>query len=376
MTDARVGYEEDPGASRRGEEPDEGYRAAVTAAAIVDRPPRTLLTVSGRAPGRMLQGVVTGTLPPEPEEGEGGLLRGRMHYSAILTPKGRLVSDLRLARLGNGEQGALLMDLPGEGTDSALEHLRKYLPPRFAQVESPDPRFELLSVVGPRAPELIAREVLGERMDPELLEALAEGEERVLSGEEGPGVRVVRNRDVRPPAFDVIAPSPTLEPIRTRLELAGARPAGAPVWETLRLEKGRPAYGYELDEATLPPEAGIVDRAVDHMKGCYTGQEVIVRIRDRGRVNRRLRGILLGEVPPPEAGTPLFHPSREASAGETRSTAESPRFGQAIALAYLRREVDPPARVRIGSPTGPEVEVRALDDEAGWILEEGDPGRN
>ena len=69
----------------------------------------------------------------------------------------------------------------------------------------------------------------------------------------------------------------------------GAVPAGLGVWKTLGVEAGRPVFGTDMDERTLPPEAGIVERAIDQTKGCYTGQEVIVRIRDRGHVNRHLR---------------------------------------------------------------------------------------
>ena len=84
-----------------------------------------------------------------------------------------------------------------------------------------------------------------------------------------------------------------------RLEQAGAAPVGSGVWETLRIEAGLPAFGADMDGATIPVEAGLADRAIDHDKGCYTGQEVIVRIRDRGTrqlapAGSALRGRLAG----------------------------------------------------------------------------------
>ncbi len=355
-------------------DPSREYRAATTSAAMVDRSHRTLLVVSGRAPTRMLHGVITGSLPPDLEEDESGMLRGRMPYSTILTPKGKVVTDLRLARLENGEEGSLLMELPPQGTTAALSHLRKYLPPRFAQLSESDDPLGLLTLLGPGSADLISRELLEGRVSPEELAGLSEGEERILPQPGTFGIRVIRNGDVSPLALDVIAPAPLLSELWRRLEEAGTVPTGTEVWETLRLEKGRPSYGVELDEDTLPPEAGIETRAIDHEKGCYTGQEVIVRIRDRGRVNRRLRGLLLGDAVPPPPGTPIYHPGRDRPSGEVRSTAKSPQFGQGIALAYLRREVEPPALVRLGSEAGPEVQVRALDPESGWILNEGDPG--
>jgi tRNA-modifying protein YgfZ len=184
------------------------------------------------------------------------------------------------------------------------------------------------------------------------------------------GMRVVRSGEVHPPAFDVVAARVTLETLRRRFVELGLLEADEEVWETLRLENGRPAYGVELDRDILPPEAGVVERTVDHAKGCYTGQEVIVRIRDRGRVNRRLRGLLLGELELPAPGTPLFVEGREREAGEVRSAVRSPRFGQGIALAYLRREAEPPTTARLGAPDGPEVQVREIRDSgagAGWV---------
>jgi len=315
-------------------------------------------------------------MPPDPESVEPGISRGRAYYSAILTPRGKVVTDLRMIRLESGEEGALLLDLPRAGEAPAREHFGKYMPPRFARVEAPDEPLGILTVMGPEGADLVSREVLGLRVDAPVLAGMEEGEERIGNGAPPPvGIRVIRNGDVAPAALDLVAPLATLRTLWLRFRELGVTPAGNGVWETLRIEKGRPAFGVELDADTLPPEAGIVDRAIDQAKGCYTGQEVIVRIRDRGKVNRHLRGFLLGDAPTPEPGTPLFIAGREREAGEIRSVAQSPRFGQGIALGYLRRELEPPGMARLGSPEGPEIEVRALGDE-GWVLVDGDPGRS
>jgi len=251
--------------------------------------------------------------------------------------------------------------------------------------------------VGPEAPRIIASllglEALGEKG----LTGMEEGEEWVLapagppkdapvptSGTPTPeaagpdesmigGLRVVRNGEVDPPAFDLLGEVRTLSRLREGLSQAGIEEVDPSLWEILRVEKGRPVFGRELDPEIIPPEAGLQERWIDHQKGCYTGQEVIVRIRDRGRVNRHLRGILLGEGEGAEPGTPLFVPGRDRPAGELRSVVWSPRFGQVAALAYVRREVDPPGEVYIGGPGGPPGQVRALTDH-GWVLVPGDPG--
>lgn len=344
-------------------DPDAEYRAAVDRVAVFDRSFRRLLRVTGRAPTRMLSGLATGTMPPDHEEVGERTLRGRMPYSLILTPKGRIVTDLRIARLGAGDEGALLLDVPPAGVENARQHTGKYLPPRFARLEEPEEPLGLLTIVGSGAAEVLADEIFAGE-DPGVA-ALAEGDEIVRDDGSPTGIRVIRCGDVAPPAFDVLAGREALRALRTRLTKRDARAAGSLTWETLRLEKGRPAFGVELDDQTLPPEAGLDPRAIDHAKGCYTGQEVIVRIRDRGRVNRYLRGLVLGDVAPPEPGTPLFHSSREGASGEIRSSARSPAFGKTIALGYLRREVEPPDTVRLGMPDGPEAQARELTDR-GW----------
>jgi tRNA-modifying protein YgfZ len=355
----------------------QGYGAAVDGVGVVDRTDRVLFLVTGKAPGRMMTGVATGTMPSDPTEVEPGIRAGRAFYSLILTPKGKVVTDLRLFRLEPGEEGALLLDLPSSGVPGARAHFGKYMPPRFARVGEPEEPLGMLTVLGPEGPELVSREVLGLRVDAPVLAGLEEGEERVGEGAPGPvGLRVVRSGDAAPITLDILGPRGILDTLKARLLEVGAEAVGPDVLEALRIEHGRPAFGVELDEDTLPPEAGVHVRAIDHAKGCYTGQEVIVRIRDRGRVNRHLRGLFLGsEAELPTPGTPLFIDGRDGPAGEIRSAVRSPRFGQGIGLGYLRRELEPPGEARLGAPEGPPVQVRALSDQ-GWVLTGGDPGRS
>ncbi len=349
-----------------------GYEAAHEAVLFVPRAPRRLLRVAGRAPTEMLSGLVTGAMPPAPETKGAGIRYGRAPYSAMLTPKGRLVTDLRVARLGNEDEGALLLDLPDAGVLGALEHLRKYLPPRMAKVSELDEGTAILTLVGPRIAPTLWGEILGlPDVAPDLL-GMEDGDEFVVPDGSEVGVRVIRSDDVSPLAFDVIGTEAAVGTLRSRLGESGVSEGEDGLWDVLRLERGRPSFGVELDAHTMPAEAGIEDRCVDDTKGCYTGQEVVVRIRDRGHVNRQLRGILLGGAPAPEPLAPLFQPGRDRRVGTIRSFAPSPRFGQGIALAYLRREVEPPAAVALGTPGGPQVQVRALTDD-GWHLVEGDP---
>ena len=141
-----------------------------------------------------------------------------------------------------------------------------------------------------------------------------------------------------------------------RLQEHGAVPVGAGAWHTLRVESGYPEFGVDMDDGTIPVEAGLVDVAFDHDKGCYTGQEVIVRIRHRGRVNWHLRALRFGEVAA-RPGAQLFEAGGTKVRGRVTSVADSPRFGQVIGLGYVRREVEPPAVLRLGSGEGSPVGV-------------------
>jgi len=352
-----------------------GYAAATRSAAWILRTSRRFMVLQGRSPGRMLSGLSSGRIPADPVSLGNGLHRGAAPYSTLLTPKGRLVTDLRVARIDPGEAGSLLLDLPDDSTEAVLAHLHRFLPPRLARAAEPEVPLTLLTLIGPEASavlvSLIDTAARPAVIDRDFLESFVEGEELAGSGASMHRFRLIRNGDVHPPAWDVIVPETDLDAWKNRLVAAGAGQADELLWDTLRVERGRPEFGHELDGETLPPEAGIEDRAIDSRKGCYTGQEVIVRIRDRGKVNRQLRGLLLGPVPPPPPGTPLFAPDREHPVGETRTAIRSPRFGQAAALAFVRREVDPPATLQLGHPEGPRVEVRAIASE-GWVLVDGD----
>jgi tRNA-modifying protein YgfZ len=344
------------------------YEAARRGAAVATRPGRHFLEVTGRAPGEMLKGILTGGLPGEllgaGVSGAGmEALSGEVVYSAMLTAKGRMITDLRVLR---GAEGGFLLDLPESGLQGALAHFGKYLPPRLASLQDRSGDLAMFTVLGPDSVPVLAEGCWGESFPPSLVEdvqALAEGREVVLRGVAAGEVRVVRNGDVLAPAWDVLLPRADADGLLRRLVEEGALPLSLDTWEILRVERGRPAFGVDMDEKTIPVEAGIHLRAIDFKKGCYTGQEVIVRIRDRGKLNRHLRRLLLGDALPPARGESLFVPGRQKSVGWVTSACSSPAFGETLALGYLRREVEPGGEVRVGGVDGPAARVQVLDDE-------------
>lgn len=341
----RTGEYHDRTVVRHFGDPEAEYEAATTRAAVIDRSHRTRLLVHGRAPSQMLNGILTGRLPDAPDGGE-DVWTGAGTYHAVLTPKGKMVTDLWAFSFGETDRELLLLDVPVAGREGLLGHLGRFLPPRFATVTDRSGESAAITVVGPDAAAVVGRLVLGLRVEPSVMDVADEGEwwatSAPVSASEPAlaGLIATRTRDVWPDAWTVYGPTAAVRTLWSRLVDDGVLPAGLGVWSTLRIEHGRPAYGSDMDEATLPPEAGIVERAVDHSKGCYTGQEVIVRIRDRGHVNRHLRLLELGEGPAPAPGTELLANDDSGKVvGVLTSIAESPKLGGVIALGYVRRGV-------------------------------------
>ena len=129
--------------------------------------------------------------------------------------------------------------------------------------------------------------------------------------------------------------------------LAGAdvRPIGPEAFESLRIEAGTPLFGHDVDESVLLSEIPF-DNLLSHTKGCYPGQEVVVRIRDRGHVNRMLRGLVLdGDQVPPQGAEVVLD---DTTIGKVTSAVRSFGLARPIALAFVRRQhAEPGTRVAV-----------------------------
>jgi folate-binding protein YgfZ len=327
------------------------YRAVREAAGVAVRGDRGRIRLWGRDPAKMVHGLITNDLLGAPAN--------RAVYAAMLTPKGRMIADLRAVRRTAADGGAeVLLDLATEALEGTREHLKKFVPPMFARWEEVTDDLAELGVYGPRA-----REVAGAGLGVALPGLEEDGVHEVETA--GGAVLVMATREAGlEEGFDLFVSAAGAAGLWRALAAAGARPVGFGALETLRVEAGRPRYGAELTEDTIPTEAyeatGLMARAVSFSKGCYTGQEVVVRIAHRGHVNRHLRGLLLGDLPAPAAGAALFHPDTGKKAGAVTSVAHSPLLGETVAMGYVRREVEPGGEVAVGAEDGPRATVAAL----------------
>jgi tRNA-modifying protein YgfZ len=329
---------DESGLPRNYGDPAAEYDAARDDVAIVDRRDRRFLRVHGRDPVRMVQGLVSNDIAVGAD---------RAVYATVLTPKGKMIADVRVLRRGD----ELLLETDVHAFDPLSAHLRKFVPPLFARFEDAHEQWRALSVFGPRA-DAVLLDVLGV--------TTTSAPDTVSDAScDGAPVMVVATSYTHLPGCDVIAAPSVVEVLWSRIIEAGARPMGHATLDVLRVEAGSPKWGAELTDSTIPLEAGLRERAISEKKGCYTGQEVIIRILHRGHVNWHLRGVLLGDATAPSRETPLVNEAGR-QVGRITSAAWSPRHAQAIALAYVRREVEPGSTLFVGEPTGRAAHVVAL----------------
>jgi tRNA-modifying protein YgfZ len=172
------------------------------------------------------------------------------------------------------------------------------------------------------------------------------------------GVRVARSPELLLDTFDLFVNSESALRIWQQALDAGARGDAGEAWEIGRVEAGRPEWGLDMDEGTLPQEANMDElQAISYTKGCYIGQEVVARIHFRGHVNRHLRGVVFSAEQLAPRGAALVAPDGKV-VGDVRSGVDSPRFGR-IALAMIRREVAT-GDLLMASHDGVEIPVRVV----------------
>jgi folate-binding protein YgfZ len=281
---------------------------------------RGLLVVEGRDRARWLDGMVSNevtSLEPGPERSG--------CYALLLTPQGRIVSDLHVLQRGD----AFWLELAAAAVGPVRERLEKLVISEDVRLSDASAATGRLAVEGSGAPDVLRR-VLGG--DPGLApDCVGDGSIG------GVAVAIAAFGWSGSPAFQLFAPAESLEMVAQALRLAAPEllEADESVLEILRVEAGIPRHGAELDTDVLPAEARLVDRAVSFTKGCYTGQEIVARMEARDRVGHRLVGLRFTSADLPAVAAPVARVGDDAVIGEVTSTARSSELG-AIGLAYLR----------------------------------------
>ena len=290
---------------------DTGYRALTEACGLVDRSDRGKLALTGQEAKDFLHGQVTNDIE--------SLEPGRGCYAAFLTHKGKMLGDMRVLDLGD----ELLLDTERVALQELFNMIRRYKLGRDVELHKRTLELGLLSLVGPRA------ETFG-----------LEREHDNRRDEIGGQPVVLARTDV---GVDVFVPAGGVDAVRAAL---GLPEVSEDVAEIVRVERGRPRFGIELDDGVIPQEAGLNERAVSFTKGCYVGQETVARLHYRGKPNRHLRGLRLSAPASPGDELRLG----EKVVGRLGTVVDSPAFGP-IALAIVRREAAPGDTVTVAAGT-------------------------
>lgn len=314
---------------------------------VHDRSARLRMTFTGAQAKAALGGLVTNDVV--------ALTTGEGQRAAALTAKGRVIALCRVFDRGSD----VLVDCDAAAGDGLSTMIRKYVNPRLATFAVVTGTTDCLGVHGDGASAAIGAAIGAaitaasgaddvDRATSASLDALAPlGGLWLGSGDDA--VWVVCSDDLSVPGFDLIASRARIGDLRAALTGAGARTASAEEIRTLRVERGLPEWGAEMDAETIPQEAVLDDLgAISFSKGCYTGQEVVARIHFRGHVNRHLRW-LVSEAPM-RAGARVID-AAGAEVGVVRTAVISASRGP-LAIAMVRREVEPGTTITVQDADG------------------------
>jgi tRNA-modifying protein YgfZ len=322
-------------------------RALRQGCGLLDRSERGKLALTGAGAVEFLNGQVTNELAD--------LRAGEGRYAAFLTPKGKMLGDLRILAVGEPQarregQGQpspaeLLLDTERSSLQALFDMIRRYKVGYDVHLHKRTVERGLLSLIGPGAVAMSGATALDDAA--EHANATVE-----ISGVDALAVRT----DV---GVDLLCHAADTERLMAALTDQGAVTVSESATEILRVEAGRPRFGLDMDDTTIPQEAALNERAVSFTKGCYVGQETVARLYYKGKPNRHLRGLRLSA--PASTGEELRLGERVV--GHVGSSVVSPALGP-IALALVRREAELGATVAVGEQ-GTTAVVAGLPFDAG-----------
>ena len=308
------------------------YDALRDGAGVVNRSDRRLIALTGADRLTYLQGLLTNDVA--------GLEPGTGCYAALLTAQGRMIADMRVLETGERVQ----IDLHESVASTVRDKLEQFIFSEDAQVVDLSERVRVIGVYGPAAAQMVEQVIGGG----EPFGSMTLFENLDVTSAAGP-ITIVRSDDVGVEGFDLFVDAQAASSTAAAFAQAGAVNVDSDAAEVTRVEAGRPAWPQDMDDTTIPLEAGIEDRAISLTKGCYVGQEIIIRVlhRGHGRVAKRLVGLRLSaDAPIPTAGDRIRSGDREI--GAVTSPVFSPRVGGPLALGYVHRDfVEPSTRVSV-----------------------------
>lgn len=289
--------------------------------ALLDKNYRAYLDFTGPDRVRYLNAILTNNIK--------GLGENQGIVSLFLNPQGRIQAEIETYAFGE----KLFCVSFAMIRNRLVEGLEKYIIMDDVTLTDRTEEFGTLALEGPKTAASV-KDLAGVE-----LEALAELESREVLVGTVPS-RIIKRSPGGVAGAEFLVERRHLEPLWHILQKEAGKyasgPAGYLALNALRLEQGIPWFGYDFGEKQIPHEAGLQDSHISYTKGCYTGQEIVERVRSRGQVNRVRVSLKFEVSEQPKPGTPLLADGKEF--GYVTRCAFSPVLGCFIGMGYVRRE--------------------------------------
>src|SRR6185437_1968061 len=316
------------------------YKFARDSAGLIDKNYRAVISFTGKDRARYLNAMLTNNIRD--------LAPGHGNISLLLSPQGRIMAEVETLALDD----RLLVVSYTMIRQRLIETFDKFIIMDDVTLEDLTDRTGTLALEGPKTPAII-RELCG--LDLSSLDELDHTEAIAqIAKEDGANIpcRIVKYSRGETPGADFIVDREHLHALWNLLLEAAQRHGGGPVGyaalNILRLEAGIPRYGADFDENQIPHQAALEKTHINFSKGCYTGQEIVERVRSRGHIQRQRVLLRFAAEAVPNAGEPLFASNMEGGAegntevGFVTSAAKSPATGAIIGMGYVRHEHSAP----------------------------------
>jgi folate-binding protein YgfZ len=307
------------------------YRAARELCGLLDRSAHANLLVTGSDKTSWLQGMVSNDVQMLAE-------RASRIQACILDATGHMLADLAIVNHPAG----LLLDFDRMYRGKVFDLLNKFIITEDVEIIDRTEDLSCFSLQGPGAVDI------AKHLPADAFESMAPADHTGLGG------------------LDIYVPSSGTSAVFELLTTLGAVPMGDEAADVFRLEAGIPKYGVDMDESTIPLEAGLEATHISYTKGCYVGQEIVARIQSRGHTNRALTGFLVdGDINPANGDRVLSSNATipgdagYKDVGWITSAVTSLSLNRPIALGYLRHEYRT-AGTKVQTDAGLGLEVTYL----------------
>jgi aminomethyltransferase len=293
----------------------QAYEAFRSGAAYIDLTGRGVIRVIGEDRARLLHAMCTNHVE--------GMAPGDGCYAFFLTAQGRIIADAHIYCMPD----YFMLDTEPESRARLMEHLERFIIADDVTLRDFTEATAVLAVEGPQTESI-------------LTELGALPGHTPCSMVEWSHTLVTRCSYAGGLGYTLYIPTEDLPATVEKLRAGGAVSGDVETFDALRIANGRPKYGLEITESSIPQETQQM-HAVHPAKGCYLGQEIVERVRSRGHVNRLLTSVSMDDMV--AAGTKVKAGGKEI--GEIISSVSAPGGQGAIGFAVIRAEALQPGAV-------------------------------